>query len=223
MFQLRIIDIRFLFSWWVSCDSFLHAVVRWKGLVETDMGALSDVPTPPRSWLWNKIKWHFRLETLPFSWLEFWLKIPRGSRCFLWESQFTVESGSHNFKFVNWFLMLINSLYKSWPDHCWCNISRTQLHGGRGRESEVRCLKNLCTRQCQQGKGAAAVFDVFSSNAKSCYESNMERTRAHDVDEPVLRLAYKTRQNLKLCCFSYEALIIEKQSGLINIKSGRPT
>ena len=143
----------------------------------------------PRSWLWNKIKWHFRLETLPFSWLEFWLKIPRGSRSFVWESQFTVESGSHNFKFVNWFLMLINSLYKSWPDHCWCNISRTQLHGERGRESEVRCLKNLCTRHCQQGKGAAAVFDVFSSNAKSCYESNMERTRAHDVDEPVLRLA----------------------------------
>ena len=39
-------------------------------------------------------------------------------------------------------------------------------------QSEVHCFKNPCSRQCQQVKGAAAVFDVFSLNAKNLYVMN---------------------------------------------------
>ena len=61
---LSIVDIRiwFLSSWYSPYDFFLRAVVQWKGLVETEMGALSGILT----WLWNKSKQHFWLETLPF-------------------------------------------------------------------------------------------------------------------------------------------------------------
>ena len=49
--------------------------------------------------------------------------------------------------------------------------------------------KNLCFTEVSTSQRCRCSFDAFSSNTKS-YESNMERTRAHDVDdEPVLLLA----------------------------------
>ena len=41
------------------------------------------------------------------------------------------------------------------------------IHSQGCDQSEVHCFKNPCSQQCQQVEGAAAVFDAFSSNAKS--------------------------------------------------------
>ena len=69
---------------------FLHAVIRWKGLVEIKICCF---------------ELHFCDKTLPFSKTEFRLKIPEVWVYVWWESQFTVESRSHEFIFVSVDLM----------------------------------------------------------------------------------------------------------------------
>ena len=65
--------------------------------------------------------------------------------------------------------------------------TKTTANDG-GWTSPTSCRQESLFTEMSTSQRCRCSFDAFSSNTKS-HDSNMERTRAHDVDEPVLRLA----------------------------------
>ena len=82
------------------------------------MDVLSDVPTPPRGWLWNKSKQRFWLKTLPF--LYFGIPTDNPPRSEFYHMRVPVHGrvrGSHNFQlrvqfWCLWYsLQIINNVW----------------------------------------------------------------------------------------------------------------